>query len=210
MPKIRVVLADDHAILREGMRALLGYYDDIQVVGEAQDGSEAVARVGELEPDIVVMDIAMPGMNGIEATRAIRAKYPATQVLVLTQHESREYVLTLLEAGASGYILKRAIAADLIAALRTVAAGQVFLHPPVATTLVRGMLGQVESLTPRESEVLHLIVSGQTNTQIAKTLCLSVKTVEWHRTNMMSKLSVHSVGELMRYAYDHGLVEPEA
>jgi len=148
--RIRVLLADDHAILREGLRALLGYYDDVQVVGEAQDGAEAVTRVGELQPDIVLMDIAMPGMSGLEATRLIRQQHPETRVLILTQHEDRQYVLPLLQAGASGYVLKRALGVALF---------------------------------------------------------ISVKTVEWHRTNLMSKLRVHNVADLVRYAVQQGLVE---
>jgi DNA-binding NarL/FixJ family response regulator len=214
MPKIRVLLADDHAILREGLRALLGYYDDVQVVGEAQDGAEAVTRVGELQPDVVLMDIAMPGMSGLVATRLIRRRYPDTRVLILTQHEDRRYVLPLLQAGASGYVLKRALGTDLITALRTVSKGETFLYPAVATTVVEEMRRQAavpaampEFLTPRERDILKHIVLGESNPQIAAALYLSVKTVEWHRTNLMNKLGVHTVADLVRYALQHGLVE---
>ena len=214
MPKIRVLLVDDHAILREGLRALLTYYDDVQVVGEAQDGAEAVTRVGELRPDVVLMDIAMPGIGGLEATRLICKQHPRTRVLILTQHEDRRYVLPLLQAGASGYVLKRALGSDLITALRTVARGETFLYPAVATTVVEairrqgaGPAAMPESLTPREREVLQHIVLGETNHQIAAVLFLSVKTVEWHRSNLMSKLGMHSVADLVRYALRHGLVE---
>jgi DNA-binding NarL/FixJ family response regulator len=214
MSKIRVLLVDDHAILREGLRALLTYYDDVQVVGEAQNGAEAVTRVGELRPDVVLMDIAMPGIGGLEATRLICKQHPRTRVLILTQHEDRRYVLPLLQAGASGYVLKRALGSDLITALRTVSRGETFLYPAVATTVVEAIRRQAagpaampESLTPREREVLQHIVLGKTNHQIAAALYLSVKTVEWHRSNLMSKLGVHSVADLVRYALRHGLVE---
>jgi DNA-binding NarL/FixJ family response regulator len=205
--KIRVLLADDHAILCAGLRALLNYYDDVEVVGEARDGAAALARVAELRPDVVLMDIAMPGMNGLEATRLIREQFPQTRVLVLTQHEERQYVLALLQAGASGYVLKRALGSDLIGALRTVACGETSLHPTVSTIVaeeVRG--GGAEALTPREVEILEHIVRGETSRQIAGDLSLSAKTVEWHRNNLMSKLGVHNVAELVRVALQHGLV----
>ena len=205
MSKMRVLLADDHAILIEGLRAYLSYYDDVEVVGEAHDGAEALASVAELQPDIVLMDIAMPGINGITATRLIREQYPQTRVLVLTQHEEKQYVLALLKAGASGYILKRALGSDLINALRTVARGGTFLYPTVATLLVEEMKHPTVSLTPREAEVLQHIVRGETSSQIADSLSLSVKTVEWHRSNLMSKLNVHGVADLVRYALEHGL-----
>jgi two-component system, NarL family, response regulator NreC len=211
--KIRVLLADDHAILREGLRALLGYYDDVEVVGEAQDGAEAVAKVGELQPDVVLMDIAMPGMNGIEATRLIHQQHPQSRVLILTQHEDWQYVQPILRAGASGYMLKRAVGADLISALRAVADGKTFLYPAVASVVVEGIHQQAEegspppnSLTPRELEILKQIALGRTGPEIAETLSLSAKTVEWHRTNLMSKLDLHSVADLVRYALRHGLV----
>ncbi|MBI3915272.1 MAG: response regulator transcription factor [Chloroflexi bacterium] len=167
MPKIRVILVDDHAILREGLRALLSYYDDVQVVGEAQDGTESVNRTEELQPDIVLMDIAMPGMNGLEATRLIREKFPQTRVLILTQHEDPQYVLPLLQAGASGFVPKRALGTDLINALRVVARGETFLYPTAATTVVEEIRRRhedaataPESLTHRELEILKHIVSA--------------------------------------------------
>jgi DNA-binding NarL/FixJ family response regulator len=206
VPKVRVLLADDHAILTEGLHALLSYYDDVEVVGEARDGAEAVARVGELRPDVVLMDIAMPGMSGIEATRLIREQCPQTRVLVLSQHGERQYVLALLQAGASGYILKRALGSELITALRTVASGEVFLCPSVSTTVAEEMYRPGESLTPRELEILQHIVRGETSPQIAAGLALSVKTVEWHRNNLMSKLGVHNAAELVYFALQHGLV----
>ncbi|HOQ97933.1 MAG TPA: response regulator transcription factor [Anaerolineae bacterium] len=204
--KIRVLLADDHAILSAGLRAFLSDYDDVEVVGDARDGAEVVARAAELRPDVVLMDIAMPGMNGIEATRIIRERYPQTRVLVLTQHEERWYVLALLRAGASGYILKRALGSDLMAALRIVAGGGVFLHPEASRTLLEEIQQPTEPLTPREIEILQHIVDGKTSPQIAECLSLSVKTVEWHRGNLMSKLHVHNTAELVRSALQLGLV----
>lgn len=213
MARIRVLIVDDHPILLEGLRALLLPQTDMQVVGQAQDGRQAIAQVDMLRPDIVVMDIGMPEMNGIEATRVIRQQHPKTRVLILTQHEDREYVLPLLKAGASGIVVKRALVADLITALRVVAQGDTFLHPSVATAVVEeiGQLSQasqvtVDLLTARERQVLERIVMGQTNTRIAVELSISVKTVEFHRANLMSKLRVHSVAELVRDALKHGLV----
>jgi DNA-binding NarL/FixJ family response regulator len=212
--KTRVLLVDDHAILRDGLRAILSFYDDIEVVGEASDGEHAIKLTVDLAVDVVVMDIAMPGMDGITATRMIRMRRPQARVLILTQYEDRQYVLALLEAGAAGYVLKRALGADLISALRTVAHGETFLYPSVASTLVAewqkttqpGTAAQ-SPLTPRELEVLTLIVRGQTNPEIADKLVLSPKTVEWHRTNLMAKLDVHNAVDLVRYAISHRLVE---
>jgi DNA-binding NarL/FixJ family response regulator len=214
MSKIRVLIVDDHAILREGLRAMLNYYDDVEIVGEAQDGNEAIAQVEALLPDVVLMDIAMPGMNGLEATRLLRQKYPQTRILVLTQHEDRQYVVPLLQAGAAGFMTKRALGVELINALRVVARGETYLQPSAATTLVEeirhtndGSNTVAESITPRELEILRHIVAGETNTQIANALTISVKTVEWHRANLMSKLDAHSVADLVRYAIEHGLTE---
>jgi two-component system response regulator NreC len=211
---IRVLLADDHAILREGLKALLGYYDDVQVVGEAADGAEAVQQVASLQPDVVLMDIAMPGMNGIDATRLIHQQHPGTRVLILTQHDDWRYVQPLLQAGASGYVLKRALGADVIGALRTVARGETFLYPAVIDTLMGEMHRQgdqaetaTEPLTRRETDVLRHVVMGMTNPQIADALSLSAKTVEWHRMNLMRKLGVHTVADLVRVALKRGLVD---
>jgi DNA-binding NarL/FixJ family response regulator len=206
MPEMRLLLADDHAILSAGLRALLGYYDDIEIVGEARDGTQAVDLAGELHPDVVLMDIAMPGLNGIEATRLIREKYPSTRVLVLSQHVERQYVSAVLKAGASGYILKRALGTDLLKALRAVARGETYLHPDVSAVVVEEVRCPGEPLTPREKEILAHIVHGETNRQIAASLSLSVKTVGWHRSNLMSKLNVHNAAELVRVALECGLV----
>ena len=210
MTKTRVLLVDDHAILRDGLQALLGYYEDVQVVGQAQDGAEAVVKVRELEPEIVLMDIAMPGMNGLEATRLICAQNPTTRVLILTQHEDPQYVLPLMEAGACGFVSKRALGQDLIHALRVVAQGEMFLYPNAATMLVDEIRRRrqepgnpPESLTSREVEILNGIVAGKTNAQIAVELSISYRTVKWHRANLMSKLNVHSIANLVRYALEH-------
>jgi DNA-binding NarL/FixJ family response regulator len=209
VPEIRLLLADDHAILSAGLRALLGYYDDIDIVGEADNGTEAVQLVGELRPDVVLMDIAMPGLDGIEATRLIREQYPHTQVLVLSQHAERQYVMAVLKVGASGYILKRALGSDLLQALRAVSRGETYLHPEVAAVLVEEVRCPGETLTPREREILAHIVHGETNSQIAASMSLSIKTVQWHRTNLMSKLDAHNAAELVRIALERGLVVDE-
>lgn len=209
---IRILLVDDHAILRDGLRALLSYYPDVEVVGEAEDGSQALECVEGLSPDIVLMDIAMPVMNGLEATQRIRQEHPETRILILTQYEDQPYVLSLLRAGVSGYVLKRALGTDLIKALRTVARGESFLYPSVTTTVLEQLRQpEVETsqdeddLTPREDEILRRVADGETSRQIALALGISVKTVEWHRGNLMSKLGVRSVAELVRVAIDRGL-----
>jgi DNA-binding NarL/FixJ family response regulator len=211
--QIRVVIADDHTILRVGLRAFLRYHGDIAVVGEAQDGAGAVARVEELHPDVVLMDIAMPGMNGIEATRQIRERFPGTRVLVLTQYKDPQYILPLLRAGASGYLLKDALGAELLTALRAVAKGETLLDSTVSSMLTAEIRGTgadkgewPEPLTPRESQILRQITLGQTCAQIAKTLSISVNTVEWHRANLMSKMGVHTAGELVSHAMRQGIM----
>lgn len=214
MTKIRLLLVDDHAILREGLKALLEYYDDMEVVGEAQDGIGALNQAKILHPDVIVMDIAMPEMGGIEATRLVHQQYPEIKVLVLTQYDDWRYIQPLLQAGASGYVTKRALGTDLIEALRAVSRGETFLQSKVASTVAEQIRRQVEysenmteSLTPREVEILKYIALGKTNPQIAVILSLSVKTVEWHRTNLMSKLNAHNIAELVRYASQHGLID---
>lgn len=212
---MRLLIVDDHPILCEGLRALLRYYSDLEVVGEARSGQEALAQADALRPDIVLMDLAMPDMNGIEATRLIRQRHPDIRILVLSQHEERQYLIPALRAGASGYLPKRALGSDLLTALRAVARGETYVYPPLASVLVEELqcepLGaERESLTRREREILRHIVDGKTNVEMAVELGLSVKTVEWHRTNLMSKLGVHNVAELVRYALEHGLVEEGA
>jgi DNA-binding NarL/FixJ family response regulator len=213
MDRLRVVLADDHALFRAGLCALLDYSDDIEVVGEAQNGREAVELAEALQPDVVVMDIAMPVMNGIEATATICERAPEVKVLVLTQHEEQQYIAPLLEAKASGFITKRAVGADLVTALRAVARGQTYIHPAMGRLIVNEAVANSrtgDELTTREREILRLVVRGYTNTRTAADLGLSVKTVEWHRSNLMRKLGTHGVAELVRYAIQHGLVQKDA
>lgn len=213
MTKIRVLLADDHAVLRAGIRALLDMQPDIEVIGEAGDGQQAVERVRELEPDIILMDIGMPGLDGLAATRQIKENHPRTRILILTQHENKEYVLPSLKIGASGYVLKRAEGDELLTAIRAVHAGGTFLDPTVAGVLAddaRRKPGSpadpFDALTEREREVLILLAQGKTYQQIAETLYISPKTVDFHRTNLMRKLKLDNRTELTRYALQRGLI----
>lgn len=213
MTKIRVLLADDQAVLRAGIRALLDMQPDIEVIGEAGDGRQAVERVRELGPDIILMDIGMPGLGGLAATRQIRENHPGTRILILTQHENKEYVLPALKIGASGYVLKRAEGDELLTAIRAVHAGGTFLDPAVAGVLAddaRRAPGSpadpFDTLTEREREVLILLAQGKTYQQIAETLYISPKTVDFHRTNLMRKLKLDNRTELTRYALQRGLV----
>jgi len=209
---IRLLLVDDHAILRDGLRALLSYYPDVEVVGEAEDGLQAIEAVESLTPDVILMDIAMPGMNGLEATHRIRQSHPESRILVLTQYDDKRYVLPFLRAGVSGYVVKRALGSDLINAVRAVAKGESFLYPSVASTVLEQLhlpqnerLDEASPLTPREREILRRVAAGETSRQIALALGISAKTVEWHRGNLMTKLGLRSVAELVRYALEHGL-----
>ena len=213
MTKIRVLLADDHAVLRAGIRALLDMQADIEVVGEAGDGYQAVARVRELQPDIVLMDVGMPGLDGMAATRQIKSDYPNTRVLILTQHENKEYVRPALKIGASGYVLKRAEGDELLTAIRAVYAGGTFLDPAIAGVLAEDARREpgvpsdpFDSLTDREREVLILLAQGKTYQQIAETLFISSKTVDYHRTNLMRKLNLANRAELTRFALQRGLI----
>jgi DNA-binding NarL/FixJ family response regulator len=226
---IRIVLADDHDILRQGLKLLLGLQEDMQVVGEARTGREALELTQNLKPDVVVMDISMADMDGLEACKQIRQQEPATQVLMLTMHESEEYFLKALHMGAAGYLVKKAAPADLQAAVRTVAHGGAFLYPGLAKALIRAYLAQpdiasadsthdpkeatlsqeLSVLTPREVEVMTLVAEGCTNQEIANRLMLSIKTVQAHRANVMEKLGLHDITQLVRFAMRHGLIPPE-
>jgi two-component system response regulator NreC len=215
MNKIRVLLADDHTILRDGIRALLDDQTDMEVIGEAEDGQSTVKMVAKLIPDVVVMDIAMPLLNGLEATRQIRRDYPQVKVLILTMHENEEYIRQVLAAGALGYVLKDAAARDLLGAIRAVHQGEAVLSPAITRLVIEDYLrwGDIRpedttnGLTPREREVLQLIAEGYTNKEIAEILSLSVKTIQSHRTNLMSKLDLHDRGELIKYAIQKKIID---
>jgi two-component system response regulator NreC len=210
----RILIADDHGVLRAGLRALLKAEPRLDVVGEAADGEEALRLASALRPDIVLMDISMPDCGGIEATRRLRELLPDVRVLILTVHDDKSMVQEAIQAGAAGYILKRAAESDLVNAIQAVSRGDMYVHLPMtralqaeATALAAASEVAVETLTPREIEVLRLIARGHTNRQIANLLTLSVRTVESHRANLMDKLDLHSRVELVRYAAQHGLLE---
>ena len=213
---IRILLVDDHAMLREGLKALLNSSEDIQVIAEASDGRQAIGYVREYSPDVVVMDMAMPGMDGLDATRHIIKERPQTKILVLSQHENERYVLPILQAGAMGYVLKRAFAGELVTAIRTVAQGESFVSPSITKMLLLNYrqhgTATVEEedkdvLTDREREILKLVAEGRSSQEIADLLTLSKKTVTVHRTNIMTKLGIHNRSNLIKYAINHGLVE---
>ena len=212
MAKIRILIVDDHAVLRDGIRALLGLHDDIEVVGEASEGKEAVGKAQELMPDVVIMDIAMPGMDGLEATRRLRKKYPKMKVLVLTQHDNKEYILSVIKAGASGYVPKRALGSELVSAIRAVQEGDSFLYPSAAAALIEDYLQQTkdedpyDQLTAREREIFKLIAEGHTSREIADMLFLSLRTVQGHRLKILEKLNLHNRTELIKFAMRKGLV----
>ncbi len=214
---VRLLLVDDHPIVRTGLRMLFQSEPDMVVVGEVNGGAEAIEAMQSLHPDVVIMDVAMPGMNGIEATRRIKESNPETAVLALTMHEDEQYFFAMLHAGASGYIPKRAAPDDLVSAIRVVAEGNFFLYSTLARFLMKDMAEQtpansqekVESLTPRETEVLTYIAEGFTSREIADTLVISVKTVERHRENIMTKLDIHNRVELVKFAIKKGLIQPE-
>jgi two-component system response regulator NreC len=214
--KIRVLLAEDHTIVRKGLRALLDDETDIEVVGEAEDGRETVRQVERVCPDVVLMDITMPLLNGVEATRQIKSQHPEVQVLGLTRHENEEYIYQLLRAGASGYVVKQAAPAELVEAIRAVFEGDTFLSPSINPSMVEEYIRQAkamvksgpdERLTPREREVLQLVAEGRTNREIAQVLSISIKTVEHHRANLMSKLDLYSAAELTQYAIRTGVID---
>lgn len=213
--KIRVLVTDDHAIVRDGIRALLGITSDIEAVGEATNGRQALEMVRKLVPHVVLMDIVMPVMDGLEATRRIHKEFPETKVLALTQYTDREYVLPVVEAGASGFVSKAAASSELILAIRSVYGGDSFLSPSVARLLVEDyrQIARVgkdkdtfEELTDREREILKLLAEGHSVPEIAQMLVISPKTVERHKTNLMSKLDIHNRLDLFKYALRKGII----
>ena len=214
--KIRVLLADDHAVLRAGLKALLNAESDIEVVGEAADGAEAVERAESLLPDVIVMDVQMPRMSGLDATKALRAKGLKSKVLILTMHAESQYLLPLLEAGGAGYVLKSGADTELIEAIRTVHRGEVFLYPAATKLLVEGYLDRstregdpFDGLTEREREVLKLVAEGYSGTEIAERLVISPKTVDTYRERIMQKLGMRHRYELVRYALRKGMLKAE-
>jgi two-component system response regulator NreC len=214
--KIRLLLVDDHAVIRTGLRMLLGNETDVEIVGEAGTGREALEAVRTLDPDVALMDIGLPDISGIEATRSIRASHPRTAVVALTIHEDEEYFFKMLDAGALGYVPKRAAPEELLTAIRAAAKGEVYLFPSLAKLLVQDYLTQtrqaggeasLDGLTGREQEVLQYLAEGKTNEEIAAALVISPKTVARHRENLMRKLNLHSRAELVRYAIRKGIIQ---
>ncbi len=214
--KIRVLVVDDHAIVRQGVTMVLETDAELEVVAEAASGEEAIEAVRELQPDVVVMDVGMPGLSGFEATRRIRESHPDVNVLALTVHDDEAYVFQMLQAGAVGYVLKRAGAQDVIRAVKAAHRGEALLHPTVANLLIRDYLARaergeaaVDEISDREREILKLIAEGRTSKEIAEMLYLSVKTVQAHRANLMRKLGLHDRVELVKYAIRKGLIQLE-
>ena len=213
---IKIVLVDDHEIVRAGLRMLLSSHTDIEIIGEAENGQQALQLCQKNPPDVVIMDITMPGLSGLEVTRQIKQQCPNTAELALTIHEGEQYFFEMLNAGASGHVPKRAAPTDLVNAIRAVYSGEVYLHPSVAKALVNDYIQRVQmgwerasydGLTDREQQVLKMIAEGLMNKEIAEKLSISVRTVERHRENIMAKLNLHTRAELVRYAVDKGLID---
>lgn len=215
--KIRLLLVDDHQVVRSGLRMLLTNEMEVEIVGEAGTARDAIESVRLLKPNVVLMDIGLPDMSGIDATREIKRIFPEVAVVALTIHEDEEYFFKMLEAGAGGYVPKRAAPGELITAIRTAALGEVYLYPSMAKLLVKDFLtqertnentGTLDGLTEREQEVLRFLAEGATNDEIAAALTISIKTVARHRENIMHKLGLHSRAELVRYAIRKGIIKP--
>ncbi len=213
--KHRLVIAEDHTIVRDGLRALLVLDPDLEVAGEARDGLEVIRCVQQLTPDLVLMDLSMPRMDGMEAIREIRSRIPATKILVLTVHENEECVLAAFRAGANGYVLKEDTHAELMMAIKTVLAGRCYISPAISDRVIEGYLegkktlpveSSWDTLTSREREILKLIAEGYKSREIADFLCISVRTAEKHRSNLMKKLNLHSVSAVTTFAIEKGLI----
>ncbi|HEV2263892.1 MAG: response regulator [Stellaceae bacterium] len=216
MNPIRILLCDDHLLIRASLKSLIGEFPSIQVVGEAGDGREALEHAGKLQPHVVLMDIAMPGLNGLEATRRLVKDYPQVRVVMLSMHADESHVLQALRAGASGYVLKGSAPRELEMAIEAVARGEIFLSPAISKHVIdvylnraEGQTNSLDLLTPRQREILQLIAEGKSSKQIAQLLDASVKTIESHRASLMERLDIHDVAGLVRYAIRHGLVSPE-
>jgi len=216
---LRVLIVDDHTLVRAGIRSLLQAAPSVEVVGEAEDGLNAIDQVRALRPDVVLMDVGMPRLGGVDATRRIKEEFPQVQVLALTVHDNEEYLFQMLRAGACGYVLKKAKPVELVDAIEAAARGETFLYPSMATALVADYLRRVETgeeagayeeLTPREREILKLIAEGYTSVEIGELLHLSVKTVQAHRQHIMEKLDLHRPAQLIKYAIRKGLVEADS
>jgi len=216
--KSRIVIAEDHTILREGLRSLLSSDPNFEIIGEAEDGREAIRCVEKFKPDLILMDLSMPRMNGMEAISEIKKRFKETKILVLTVHKTEEYILATLKAGADGYILKDSTHAELKMAVKNVLSGKQYISPGISEKVIEGYLeGRKtlktrtawETLTQREREILKLIAEGYKNKEIADALCISVKTVEKHRANLMEKLNLHNAQALTTYAIEKGLVSRE-
>jgi two-component system response regulator NreC len=214
--KIHLFLVDDHEVVRTGLRMLLSNEEDVQIVGEAGTARDALEGVGKVNPDVVLMDIGLPDMSGIEATQKIKSLYPKVAVVALTIHEDEEYFFRMLDAGASGYVPKRAAPEELLTAIRSAFKGEIYLYPSMAKLLVKDYLAQersidgassLDGLTDREQEVLKHLVEGENNDEIANLLVISPKTVARHRENIMRKLNLHSRAELVRYAIRKGIIK---
>jgi two-component system response regulator NreC len=215
--KIRLLMVDDHAVVRLGLRMLLDNEDDIEIIGEADSASEAMNEISRLKPDVVLMDIGLPDLSGIDATREIKRLWPKIAIIALTIHEDEEYFFQMLDAGASGYVPKRAAPEELVTAIRAASKGEVYLYPSMAKLLVKDYLSMehqqasndtLNGLTPREREVLTRLAEGESNTEIGGSLGISPKTVARHRENIMGKLNLHSRTELVKYAIRKGIIQP--
>lgn len=215
---ITIVLADDHHIVREGLKTILNAQPDFQIVGEADDGLQVGPLVERLKPSVLVLDLMMPGLNGLEISRQVRRNTPQTQIVILSMHANEAYVAEALAAGAAAYLLKRATSDELINAIHEAVAGRRYLSSPLSDRLIDAYIRKLEAeeeddpyatLTPREREVLHLAAEGSTNNEIAERLSLSVRTVEKHRSNLMHKLGLKTQTDLIRYAFQRGLLPPE-
>jgi len=211
---VRILIVDDHAVVRAGLRALLGAEPDFQIVGEAADGQTAIALALDVTPDVIVVDMNMPGMNGLEATRRLKEKLPAARVLILTLHADASYLRQAIEQGAAGYVLKSAVEPQIINAIRTVAHGDMFVDPAMTLTLVRNMATarhapaeNAADLTPRDRTILRFVAHGYTNREVAEKLHLSVRTVEGQRAQLLNRLGLTNPIQIARYALEHGLLE---